>query len=400
MTAGKTKHVAVIGAGIAGLIAAYRLSHSGYRVTVLETQSRTGGRAVTIRSFFPEGLIGQAGPSRFLGDFQRVFHYAGKFGLELCPYYPGSGTVVAYFKGKRIAEYHPSPEEYWGYTAIVKRKPGRIESLAMEFALWLRALAKRILRKRPFMTYGIRGGTELLTDALAAATDADFRLNTTVKTVTQDVNGVRVGFAGPQSEGTVEADYVVCAVPLSVATDIALSPPAALEKTKLMEEVPFRSAIRVFMQMSRAYWRDPGHNGFAVTDTLGEIWDPHHDGPEEPALLVCYAQGQLARQLGQRSESERIEHTLEELEKVFPGAKTHFVKGISYYWDEQPWIRGGWPLVRQGFSNRVRVFREPDGRVYYAGDYAASPDLLNTMEGAIESGEYVAREIHRRIGAE
>jgi monoamine oxidase len=103
-------HVAVIGAGIAGLVAAYRLSHSGHRVTVLETQARTGGRALTIRSFFPDELVGQAGPSRFLGDFRRVFDYAGKFGLELAPYYPGSGTVVAYFKEKRIEEYHPSPE--------------------------------------------------------------------------------------------------------------------------------------------------------------------------------------------------------------------------------------------------------------------------------------------------
>ena len=56
---------------------------------------------------------------------------------------------------------------------------------------------------------------------------------------------------------------------------------------------------------------------------------------------------------------------------------------------------GGWPLVREGFSHRVGAFREPDGRVYFAGDFAATPDLLNTMEGAIESGEHAASQINR-----
>jgi monoamine oxidase len=90
-----------------------------------------------------------------------------------------------------------------------------------------------------------------------------------------------------------------------------------------------------------------------------------------------------------------MEHVLEELEKIFPGAQAHFVKGTSFFWDEQPWIKGGWPLVRERFSHRVGVFREPDGRVYFAGDYAATPDLLNTMEGAIESGEHAASQIHQ-----
>jgi len=396
MTPGKTKRVAVIGAGIAGLVAANRLSSYGHNVTVLETQSRIGGRAVTIRSFFPDELIGQAGPSRFPGDFKRVIDYARKLGLELVPFYPDYGTVVAYFRGKRIEEYHPSPEEFWGYTALVNRYPGRAESTSLHLALWLRALARRILRKPPWMTYSIRGGTDLLTDALAEATEADFRLETTVQSVSQDPDGVRVSFVTSQGKGTLEADHVVCAVPLSVLSRLEFSPAMASEKADLMEAVPFSSAIRIFLQMKRAYWRDKGHNGFAVTDTLGEIWDPHFDAPGEPALLVCYAKDELADRLGDLGERERLEHALEELEKIFPGAKTHFEKGTSYCWNEQPWILGGWPLVRDGFSHRVGVFRRPDGRIHFAGDYAAAPTWLNTMEGAIESGEYAASQINKK----
>ncbi len=35
-------------------------------------------------------------------------------------------------------------------------------------------------------------------------------------------------------------------------------------------------------------------------------------------------------------------------------------------------------MARDGFADRVAVFREPEGRVYFAGDYATDPEWLNT----------------------
>src|SRR5262245_65617361 len=46
---GRGVHVAILGAGIAGLTAAYELSKAGYRCTVLEARERAGGRVWTIR---------------------------------------------------------------------------------------------------------------------------------------------------------------------------------------------------------------------------------------------------------------------------------------------------------------------------------------------------------------
>ncbi|HSM16171.1 MAG TPA: FAD-dependent oxidoreductase, partial [Gemmatimonadales bacterium] len=82
-------------------------------------------------------------------------------------------------------------------------------------------------------------------------------------------------------------------------------------------------------------------------------------------------------------------------ERVFPGAAEHFQTGASFCWRDQAWIRGGWPLVREGFEHRIGIFREPEGRVYFAGDYAAASRWLNTLEGAIESGEFAAQQIHQ-----
>src|SRR5262245_41291358 len=46
---GNGKRVAILGAGIAGLTAAYRLREAGYQCTILEARDRPGGRVWTIR---------------------------------------------------------------------------------------------------------------------------------------------------------------------------------------------------------------------------------------------------------------------------------------------------------------------------------------------------------------
>src|SRR5262245_43866365 len=50
------KKVIIIGAGLAGLAAAYELAELGHHVTILEARSRPGGRVLTIREPFSDGL--------------------------------------------------------------------------------------------------------------------------------------------------------------------------------------------------------------------------------------------------------------------------------------------------------------------------------------------------------
>ena len=51
------KRVVVVGAGLAGLCAAYELGALGHDVTVLEAQTRPGGRVQTLRDPFDDGLF-------------------------------------------------------------------------------------------------------------------------------------------------------------------------------------------------------------------------------------------------------------------------------------------------------------------------------------------------------
>src|SRR5215204_4115864 len=85
---GAPKKVVVIGAGLAGLSAAYELSHAGHDVTVLEARTRPGGRVYTLRDPFAEGLYAEAGATRIPNHHHFTIKYAELFGLTLDPFEP------------------------------------------------------------------------------------------------------------------------------------------------------------------------------------------------------------------------------------------------------------------------------------------------------------------------
>jgi monoamine oxidase len=99
--AGRGQRVAILGAGLAGLTAAYELDRAGYDCVILEAADRPGGRVLTLRrgdSFrethepkpqrctFDDGLYFDAGASRIPHTHTRVIDYCRRFGVALQPH--------------------------------------------------------------------------------------------------------------------------------------------------------------------------------------------------------------------------------------------------------------------------------------------------------------------------
>lgn len=92
--------IIVLGAGLAGLTAAYELRKAGYKVKVLEYQNRGGGRSWTLNSGdkytelggetvtcdFEEGNYLNGGPWRLPSHHYAVLHYCKKFGVAMEPF--------------------------------------------------------------------------------------------------------------------------------------------------------------------------------------------------------------------------------------------------------------------------------------------------------------------------
>jgi monoamine oxidase len=75
----KPVHVVILGAGLAGLCAAYELERRGHTAVVLDAEPRhVGGRARTLR--FGDGLYGEAGAMRIPQRHELTRHYVKDVG--------------------------------------------------------------------------------------------------------------------------------------------------------------------------------------------------------------------------------------------------------------------------------------------------------------------------------
>ncbi len=77
------KKVIVIGAGLAGLSAAFELAQTGHDVTVLEARTRSGGRVFTLRDVFADGMFAEAGAYSFSDADDLVLKYARLFDVPI-----------------------------------------------------------------------------------------------------------------------------------------------------------------------------------------------------------------------------------------------------------------------------------------------------------------------------
>jgi monoamine oxidase len=110
----KGKHVIILGAGLAGMTAAYELMKQGYQCTILEARERSGGRCWSVRNnstntettgapqkaMFDEGLYYNAGPSRIPHHHQLTLHYCKELKVPIQVYNNVNEAAYYYSEGK------------------------------------------------------------------------------------------------------------------------------------------------------------------------------------------------------------------------------------------------------------------------------------------------------------
>ncbi|HEV2762733.1 MAG TPA: FAD-dependent oxidoreductase [Pyrinomonadaceae bacterium] len=450
---GPAKKVVIIGAGLAGLSAAYELTRGGHDVTVLEARTRPGGRCYTLREPFSDGLYAEAGATWIAGNHDLTLGYAKHFGLELEDYWPADELdSVRVVRGRRVRTgdgafaqlYNLTPEEKeqlqqgglwrkyvvpalrelgdpasaeWSAAALKKydalsfveflrRQGASADAVAMMTLGWLwgdgpetvsalTVLRDSVLLRGSSGGFKVRGGNDLLPRAFAAKLQDRIRYGSPVVQVAHDAQGVRVTFLQAGTPHTIAAERLVCAVPFSVLRAIHVTPPFTAAKTRAVRELPYFSASRVYLQSRRRFWIEQKLDGFAKTDlpAVNEVWDMTTNAPGPRGILHSYITGPQARRVARMPEQQRINFVLAQMERVYPGIREHFEGGASKCWDEDPWSRGASSWYRPGQMAELwpHVARA-EGRVHFAGDHT-SP-WIRWQQGALHSGLRVAREIN------
>lgn len=374
---GQAQKVLVLGAGLAGLSAAYELTAAGHDVTVLEAQERPGGRVLTLRKGFADGLYAEAGAARIPPWHEWTLFYAKLLGLSLEPFFPQTGSFVVVDEGKRRLE------SWTEYADAIRAKRG--------LPLDQRRYGFRINRRSEW--YKIRGGSDLFPRAFVERLGPKVIYESAVKRIEQDPQRVRVRFMQRGQLQTMEGDQLVCTIPFPVLRRIETAPVFSERKREVIEELVYAMAARICLQTKERFWESRGENGFGVTDWPAEIWQPSLGQPGRRGILQFYLHHTEAIQMLAYGETGRVEHALDRMEEAVPGARRHFEVAVEKYWCQDIWAGGAYSAPRE---DQWEAIAAVEGRVHFAGEHT-TPFENGWMQGALESGYRVAREVNDAI---
>jgi monoamine oxidase len=452
---GRRKKVLVLGAGLAGLSAAWELSQKGHDVTVLEGQTRPGGRVCTLREAFSDGLYADCGASELPAEHEYSMHYVELFGLQVDPWYRPElnrlekvfhvqGTRVVTGSGARWPMELSDEEKALGNNRMVQRyfldplqelgdpkapdwppaslaaydgmsvadmmrsrgaSPAAIAMLGLQYyldlpadgmektsALWL--LRDALLSRGGQHIQRIRGGMDLLPRAFAERLVDRILYGAAVVRIEQSPQGVEVVIRRAGFQERLSGDYAVCTIPFPILRTVEVSPGFSEGKRKAIAELSYAACTKVYVQTRRKVWMDQKLSGFACTDLpIRYVFDSTPQSQSPRGLLECYISGPRSEAVTALPPDGRLELALDNLEKVFPGVRKEAEGGASKSWKEDPWARGAYAYYQPGQMRALLPHVAPaEGRIHFAGDHT-SP-WPHWMQGALYSGNLAAQRIN------
>jgi monoamine oxidase len=447
---GSAKKVIIIGAGLAGLAAAYELSQSGHRVTLLEAKTRAGGRVQTIREPFSEGLYAEAGAQFVPESHAFTMKYIRLFNLSLMPVVTSKLASIYHIRGRRIAmregdrtdwpleltreegrlglsgmmkKYVDSALPHMGNAAAPDWPPDALRKYdrmtmtqflrqqgASEGALALFRMGyleingdgidsysalsglRDLALGHAEREYRIRGGSDLLPRAFAARLADKIQYGAPVVRIDHNAEGVRVTFLQAGTHETVTADHLVCAIPFPTMKRIEVLPQFSPAKQEAIAQLPYTSVTRIYMQLRKKFWLNEKISGEVYFDNPRmELFPLGHRGKRD--IYESFVTGAASRELRAMKEGKRLESVIEQAQKVLPSIRENIEGGISKCWDEDEWARGAWAWYMPG--QMISLFshiRRAEGRIHFAGEHTSA--WPGWMQGALESGNRVAREVN------
>ncbi|KAL2839608.1 hypothetical protein BJY01DRAFT_219173 [Aspergillus pseudoustus] len=451
LTKGKTYDAIVVGAGYAGLTASRNLVLAGYDVLLLEARDRIGGRSWSSNiEGYPYELGGTWVHWHQPFIWAELRRYAMTDELEVSPRknVEGGAKVTVQLDGKMIHISHdeedaiiesafkkfinvdgqlgrsviPYPhnveynmkglKEYdqMSMADRMKQVSSHLTPLEKNMfegflaithgAKWEEASFFELLRWWALMNYNYpdfmaigltfklrRGQSALARRIFDEANDTgrlNYSFSTPISTITE--NGGIVEVSRPTECEVFRARRLVCTVPLNVLHALSFAPPLPVLKTVASLNNHVNQVVKCHAEVANPEMRSLGATNYPdgkLTYTFGDGTTPAGN-----THLVAFGSSLPGVHLDPEQD---IEITKQAFKAFHPDMR---VKRIVFHnWHRDEFARGAWEWLRPGMTTKyLPALRERHGNVFFA-----SSDFSNGwrgfIDGAIEDGSKVAREI-------
>ena len=449
MTATEQADVVVIGAGVAGLAAARRLTEAGVNIVVLEGRNRIGGRILTVRDERSPVPI-ELGAEFVHGPADEVFEIARDAKLVVCDTF-GRRWRASSGKLALIQE-----DEFWDDVGRVMQKLDRRRTPDRSFQDFLdtRPGGKSLAHQRALAREYVEGfhaadpaliSERALADGGAPEDDADkrqgkvldgydciprtlaarlhgVRLSHVVSEVAWDPGAVAVTYSVPASgrqparTGAISARAAIITVPLGVLqqpdseSGIEFAPNVDA-MTKAIAGIEMGVVARVVLMFREPFWEKRNVRRRHGPDTLTELsflmstdedlpvwWTA---APVRAPILVGWAGGPRAMRLIETGESEIESRAIASIARQLGMQRRAVAALVEQFWHHDwlhdPFTLGAYSYSLVGGSRAAAQLARPvEKTLFFAGEAADSTGRTGTVHGAIGTG-YRAADAFLRL---
>jgi monoamine oxidase len=448
--------VVVVGAGLAGLSAAYRLKQAGINAEVHEASERIGGRCWTLRGFFADGQIVERGGELIDQGHFAMRNLANELGFKLDNLLQAeqNGTEQSnWFDGARYSYEEATADLKAAWQKIHKdvsaasyptlfdlSTPRGRELDAMSIVDWINETFEggidskigQLLDVAYTIEYGGESSEQSslnLLYLLAYSGQGNLRIfgpsnekyhvaggNDQVTTKLQQLlagqittgsqlTAIRVTAAGrweltfKQSTGTktITADRVVLALPFSIMRSSVNFSRAGWEQLKevAIREQGMGTNSKLHVQFRSRPWRSQGYNGETFSDRgYQNTWEVTRAQARASGILVNYTGGKIGASFGSGTPESRAQQFLAQAEPVLPGiTQAYNGRAAIEFWPGYEWTRGSYSYWKVGqYTKFAGMEGRRQGTCHFAGEHT-SVDFQGYLNGAVETGERAASEI-------
>lgn len=437
--------VVIIGAGLAGLTAADKLTQAGYQVIVVEGRDRVGGRIKTIDV---AGLKVDAGATWVGPHHEAIRDLALRLDTPLVPQVRPGKSVFSFDSERQVEDEEPQNPEatddlYRAFNAIQIladdipvaapwQHPDAAYLETLSLSEWLTSISvlestRKFFNVLSLVHWGapvadvslfnviryikcfgtievmlkveggdqqdrIKGTAHGLVNKFADTINAQILVNAPAEHILTDEGHVTVKTA----QHAIRARYALITASPAHRSSIKFTPPLPEQYYGLSRSWRLGALSKAFVAYKHPFWREEGLSGESVSD--GETVFLTFDVTpveETPAVLMVFCD---ARGFDGFTQEERRRRVLSDLVHLYGDRANEPIDYADFAWGNDTFAAGGPnPAVGpKAWMTFGPYLSEPVGLIHWAGTETAH-ETSGTMNGAILSGQRAAEEITRRL---